>query len=266
VINSDLLVRHDPAVRTLSVAGTAQLTPGFVRITLEGDELDGFTSVGPADHVKLSFAGTGVAAADHFAAEPSVVTRDYTPRLFRPGTQESLPQLDVDFYRHAGAGPATHWANGAAVADLLTVRGPRASRMVPSDVSRVILIADESALPAFARWIELLPESVEILGIVELDNESDAAYLDPAHVNRARVVWLDKAKACLERSLRSLGRIGEDTHVWAAGEATTLIPIRRYLRRELSLPASRVKVDGYWKRGEAGRDHHLPIDPADPED
>ena len=57
--HSDLLVRHDPAVRTLSVAGTAQLTPGFVRITLEGDELDGFTSVGPADHVKLSFAGTG---------------------------------------------------------------------------------------------------------------------------------------------------------------------------------------------------------------
>ena len=101
---------------------------------------------------------------------------------------------------------------------------------------------------------------------MELDNESDAAYLDPAHVNRARVVWLDKAKAGLERALRRLGPITDDTRVWAAGEATSLIPIRRYLRRELSLAASRVKVDGYWKRGEAGRDHHLPIDPADPED
>jgi NADPH-dependent ferric siderophore reductase len=261
-----LLVRHDPAVRSLAVARTVQLTPGFVRITLEGEELDGFTSVGPADHVKLSFAGTDATATDHLAAEPPVVTRDYTPRFYRPGTPDCLPQLDLDFFRHAGVGPATQWAHDAAVADLLTVRGPRASRMAPSDVSRVILIADESALPAFARWIELLPESVEILGIVELDNESDAAYLDPAHVNRARVVWLDKAKAGLERSLRSLGAIGDDTHVWAAGEATALIPIRRYLRRELSLPASRVKVDGYWKRGEAGRNHHLPIDPADPED
>jgi NADPH-dependent ferric siderophore reductase len=265
VISSDLLVRHQPTVRTLSVARTAHLSPGFVRITLEGDDLEGFSSLGPADHVKLSF-GAGVTTTDHLTAEPPMVTRDYTPRQFRPGTADSLPQLDLDFFRHAGVGPATHWAHGAAVTDLLTVRGPRASRMVPSDVDRVILIADESALPAFARWIELLPESVEILGIVELDNESDAAYLDPAHVNRARVVWLDKAKAGLERSLRSLGAIGDDTHVWAAGEATTLIPIRRYLRRELSLPASRVKVDGYWKRGEAGRNHHLPIDPADPED
>jgi NADPH-dependent ferric siderophore reductase len=266
VINSDLLVRHDPAVRTLSVAGTAQLTPGFVRITLEGEELEGFTSVGPADHVKLSFRDTGVTGADLITAEPPMVTRDYTPRLFRPGTHDSLPQLDIDFYRHTGVGPATHWAQGAAVADMLTVRGPRASRMAPTDLARVILIADESALPAFARWIELLPESVEILGLVELDDESDAAYLDPAHVNRARVVWLDKAKAGLERALRRLGPIADDTRLWAAGEATSLVPIRSYLRRELSLPASRVKVDGYWKRGEAGRNHHLPIDPADPED
>jgi NADPH-dependent ferric siderophore reductase len=158
VISSDLLVRHQPTVRTLSVARTAQLSPGFVRITLEGDDLEGFTSVGPADHVKLSF--DGVTAADHITAEPPTVIRDYTPRQFRPGTADSLPQLDVDFFRHAGAGPATHWAHGAAVADLLTVRGPRASRRVPSEVRRVILIADESALPAFARWIELLPESV----------------------------------------------------------------------------------------------------------
>ena len=62
--SSDLLVRHQPAVRTLSVARTTQLTPGFTRITLEGDELDGFASVGPADHVKLSFRGTGVTGAD----------------------------------------------------------------------------------------------------------------------------------------------------------------------------------------------------------
>ncbi|GAB3034419.1 siderophore-interacting protein [Parafrigoribacterium mesophilum] len=266
MIHSDLRVRHDPATRTLSVARTTQLTPGFVRITLEGAELDGFTSVGPADHVKVTFGGIGGADQAHADAQQDAVTRDYTPRLFRPGTGDTLPQLDLDFFAHAGVGPATQWARGAAVTDTVTVRGPRASRMVPAGMSRIILVADESALPAFARWIELVPESVEILGLVELENEADAAYLDPAHVNRARVVWLDKSTSPLERALRSLGPIDDNTHVWAAGEATTLIPIRRYLRRELSLAAFRVKVDGYWKRGEAGRNHHLPIDPADPED
>jgi NADPH-dependent ferric siderophore reductase len=133
-------------------------------------------------------------------------------------------------------------------------------------VSRVILIADETALPAMARWIEMLPERVDILGIVELGNESDAAYLEPAHVNRARVVWLDQGTGALERCVRGVGELDDDTYVWAAGEATSLIPIRRYLRRESALPAHRLKVDGYWKRGEAGRDHHAPIDPADPQD
>jgi NADPH-dependent ferric siderophore reductase len=261
VTHTDLLLPQRPAVRTLSVARTTQLTPGFLRVTLQGDELDGFTSVGPADHVKVSFAAHG----GHSTAQPPV-TRDYTPRFFRPGNENTLPELDVDFYYHADAGPAMCWARDAEVTDTLQVRGPRASQAAPNTLNRIILIADESALPAFARWIELLPESVEILGLVELDNEADVAYLDPAHVNRARVVWLQKSKAVLERAVRSLGPIGDDTRVWAAGEATTLIAIRRYLRRELALPASRVKVDGYWKRGEAGRNHHLPIDPADPED
>jgi len=258
VTEPSLLVRHDPAIRTLTVAGTTQLTPGFVRVTVEGAELDGFTSRGPTDHVKLSFdAGDG---------SSETATRDYTPRAFRPAGDGRLPQLDIDFYSHASGGPATRWARGAVVDDVLTVRGPRASRLVPDGVGRVILVADETALPALARWIELLPETVEILGIVELGNESDAAYLEPAHVNRARVVWLDKRSGALERSVRNVGTLGDDTYVWAAGETTGLIPIRRYLRRECAMPAHRVKVDGYWKRGEAGHDHHAPIDPSDPLD
>lgn len=250
-------MRHNVAVRTLPVRGTSRLSPNFVRVTLEGSELHGFVSDGPTDHVKLSFTQDG--------APGGVVTRDYTPRAFRAGTESTLPQLDLDFHSHDEPGPATRWVLGATADDLLTVRGPRASHLVPAEVARVILIADETALPAFARWIELLPEAVEILGIVELDNESDAAYLDPAHINRARVVWLKKGDGRLESAVRNLGAIGDDTYVWAAGEATTLIPIRRYLRRELGLAAERVKVDGYWMRGEAGRDHHRPIDPADPE-
>jgi NADPH-dependent ferric siderophore reductase len=253
-----LLVRHDPAVRTVAVARTTRLTPGFVRVTVEGAELGGFASRGPTDHVKLSFS-----ADDELSG---TVTRDYTPRAFRPATADRLPQLDLDFYSHANGGPATRWAGSAVIEDPLTVRGPRASRLVPEGVRRVVLVADETALPAMARWIELLPDAVEILGIVELGNESDAAYLEPAHVNRARVVLLNKGNGALERSVRSIGELNEDTYVWAAGEATALIPIRRYLRRESALPAHRLKVDGYWKRGEAGRDHHAPIDPTDLED
>ncbi|HEU4848943.1 MAG TPA: siderophore-interacting protein [Terrimesophilobacter sp.] len=251
MIERGQLVRHEVVVRNLAVARTKELSPGLLRVTLQGEQLDGFTSLGAADHVKLLFS--------------EGVRRDYTPRAFRPAADGRPAELDLDFFLH-GDGPASSWAASATEGDVLSVAGPRGSHLPPTGARRVILGADESALPAVARWIELLPEETEIFGFVELDNPSDAAYLDPDHVHKARVVWLGKAEGALERAIRALGPIGDDTFVWVAGEATTLIPIRRYLRRELGLPPGQVKIDGYWKRGEAGRDHHAPIDPSDPED
>ncbi|MEX1080367.1 MAG: siderophore-interacting protein [Homoserinimonas sp.] len=271
MIEPGTVVRHELAIRNLSVAATRRLSPGFVRITLAGDDLSGFTSSGPTDHSKLFFPDpdTGAIAVptlvDGRLQRPekgTIVVRDYTPRLFRDS--ESL-ELDFDFYLH-GDGPASVWAAAAAVGDPLVVAGPRGSRMPPTGVARVILAADETALPALAKWIEILPENVDIVALATVSNESDAAYLAPAQVNRSRVVWVDDQPDALERAFRAYGPITDDTFVWVAGEATSLIPIRRYLRRELGLPAAQVKVDGYWKRGEAGRNHHAPVDPADPED
>ncbi len=59
--------------------------------------------------------------------------------------------------------------------------------------------------------------------------------------------------------------VDADTFVWAAGEATALIPVRRWLKAEAGLPKENLSLHGYWKRGEAGLDHHAPLDPADPD-
>lgn len=245
------LVRHEPVLRTLVVSNVTIPSPGFRRITVTGEELRGFSSLGAADHIKVVFDDD--------------IRRDYTPRAFREASDGSEAELDIDFFVH-GKGVASTWASTVALGDQARIGGPRTSRLVPTGAHRVILGADESSLPALARWIELLPDSLEIFGFVELDNASDAAYLDPDHVHKARIVWLNKSDCALERALRGFGKIDEHTFVWVAGEATTLIPIRRYLRRELLLPPSQAKIDGYWKIGEAGRDHHAPIDPSDPED
>ncbi len=271
MIEPGTVVRHELAIRNLSVSATSKMSPGFVRITLTGDDLVGFTSSGPTDHSKVFFPdpATGTITApvlvDGRPQRPetgNIVVRDYTPRAFRDGAS---PEVDFDFYLH-GDGPASAWAGAAAIGDPIVVAGPRGSRLPPKGAARVVLAADETALPALARWIEELDDDMEIVAFATVTNESDAAYLEPAHVNRARLVWVDNQADALERALRACGPIGDDTYVWAAGEATSLIPVRRYLRRELGLPADQVKVDGYWKRGEAGRDHHAPVDPADPED
>lgn len=245
------LVRHEPALRSLIVSNIFYPSPSFRRLTLTGDDLQNFTSLGATDHVKVIVDGD--------------VRRDYTPRAFREPADGKGAELDIDFFLH-GEGRVTAWSESVEQGDPAQISGPRGSRLPPTGVSRVILGADESSLPALARWIELLPDDTEIYGFVELDNPSDAAYLNPDHVNKARIVWLDKSEGALERAIRGMGDIDDQTFVWVAGEATTLIPVRRYLRRELSLPPEQVKIDGYWKRGEAGRDHHAPIDPSDPDD
>ncbi len=246
-------VRHEFAVRSLQVVRTAALSPAFRRITLGGKQLSGFSSVGPADHVKVILEDGGAEAR-----------RDYTPRQFRAADGDTEAELDIDVFLH-GDGVASTWAVNAEVGDGLTVAGPRGSTPVPSGIRRVILGADETAMPALARWIEILDDDIEIFAFIELNDPSDAAYLEPTHVHRARVVWLDTAENAMERAVRALGPVDENTYVWMAGEATRLIPVRRYLRRELALPATQVKIVGYWKQGEEGRDHHAPVDPSDPD-
>ena len=275
MIEPGTIVRHEFAIRSLTVSATRRLSPGFVRISLTGEELAGFVTAGPTDHSKLFFpdAKTGVITAptvvDGAMRRPdagTIIVRDYTPRAFRPGADGQLPEVDFDFFIHGDSAPASTWADQAQIGDELVVAGPRGSRMPPSGISRVLLAVDETALPALGRWIEQLPEEVDIVALATLSNDSDAAYLEPAHVNRARLVWLGDEDGALERAVRAYGPIDSGTFVWAAGEASSLVGLRRYLRRELGLPAAQVKVDGYWKRGEPGRDHHLPVDPTDPED
>lgn len=250
MIERGTVVRHEPAIRSLIVSNVAYPSPSFRRLTLTGDDLLGFTSLGATDHVNVLIDGD--------------TRRDYTPRALRGPVDGKGPELDIDFLLH-GNGRAAQWAEAVVPGYPVQIGGPRGSRLPPTGASRVILGADESSLPALARWIEMLSDDTEIFGFIELENPSDAAYLDPDHVHKARIVWLDKSAGALERAIRGMGGIDDDTFIWVGGEATALIPLRRYVRHELLLPPTRAKVEGFWKHGVAGRDYDAPIDPSDPD-
>ena len=48
-------LRHEMAIRLLTVSHIDQLTPSMVRVTLIGDALEDFSAPGPTDHVKVFF-------------------------------------------------------------------------------------------------------------------------------------------------------------------------------------------------------------------
>lgn len=269
------IVTHEPATRLATVSAVTRPVPCIVRVTFSGSELVGFPSGGPTDHVKLYFADPSVEGPTN-----RTVTRDYTAREFRnvdDGTGfGSTPELDIDFVIHeedSSSGPASAWASAAAPGDQLRISGPGKSKLAPTGVSRVILIADESALPAVTRWLRLLAPEIQVTALLEVADAGVMPYFDAESLAaRASVTWLYRtdratreAPGQVEAALRALGPIGGDVYVFAAGEAGLLIPLRRYLRRELGLPADQVAVNGYWKRGDELFDHHAPLDATDPD-
>lgn len=268
-------VRHPLSLRRLEVATVRRLVPNIVRVTLVGEGLADFASSGPADHVKVFFPDpvTGILTTPEVGPDgvrrPTdgvILSRDYTPRAFRPAGV-GRAELDLDFVIHGIDGPATAWASLAKPGDALGVAGPSGSRLAPTGIGRLLVIADETALPATARWLELLPTTVPITALFDVADETVEDYFEDVDTSGLNAEWLYRFDGPnqLEESLRSLGPIADDTFVFLAGEATTLTPLRRYLRHELNLPADQVSASGYWRRGVVNLDHHAPLDPSDPD-
>jgi NADPH-dependent ferric siderophore reductase len=268
-------VRHPLVVRRAVVSAVRRIVPSIVRVTLSGPELTGFASLGPADHLKLFLPdpSTGELTVPEVgddgmrrpAGAGTIISRDYTP-LGVHVDPEGGTTLDLDFVLHGDEGPASAWAAQAAAGQQLGVGGPRGSRLAPTGIGRLLVIADETALPATRRWLGLVPASVPVTALFDVADESVTPYFEGADA-RVDAEWLfrEDGPGQLEESLRSLGRIDDETFVFLAGEATALIPLRRYLRRELGLPAEQVSASGYWKRGIVNLDHHAPLDPSDPD-
>lgn len=306
MISSREVVRHPLVARRAQVRAVTRLAPRIVRVTLGGPELDGFAADGPEDHVKLFLpdpatgelhAPTMVDGALQRPTDGVSISRDYTPRAARheggatevdielvlhgTGSGDALPDdaLPDDALPGEQAGPAAAWAASVAVGDEVVIAGPRGSRVVPAGITGLLLVADETAIPAASRWVEaVLGEGepgqggIRVDVILDLADESMDAYVDATPLVRAssveRLYRVDAPTdpgAQLLEAVRSFGVPDDGTYVWAAGEAGALVGVRRYLRRELGLGADQVKVDGYWKRGVVNRDHHAPLDPTDPD-
>ncbi|WP_228760145.1 siderophore-interacting protein [Pseudactinotalea sp. HY158] len=260
--------RHPFAIRHLTVEAVTPLTETMVRITLTGD-LSGFTSTGPADHVKVFFPdGAGVLRApqlegDRIVRDPDAtyISRDYTPLNW---TETSL---DLDFVLHGDTGPASAWAARAGAGDPLVVAGPRGSKSAPEGADWWLLCADATALPSLGRWLADAPAGLPVRALVFADTDTLADYPLPEGADVDWVLTTDDPEPVVRAlDLDSSPDFAGTGFIWAAGEATSLIGVRRYLRRELGLPGGQVAVDGYWRRGEADADHHAPIDPSDPEE
>lgn len=60
-------------------------------------------------------------------------------------------EIDFDFVRHDG-GIASSWAQEAAPGQVTWIAGPKMSRSHPEGAGWLLVVCDETALPAIGRW------------------------------------------------------------------------------------------------------------------
>lgn len=235
--------RHQPRRRTLTIRQVDKIAAHMIRVTLTGD-LEGFVSLGFDDHIKLFFPDGTVDAA----GTPGTLSRDFTPR--RHDAAANI--LEIDFALH-DAGPATRWAAKAQPGDTLNIGGPRGSFIIPTEFDWLLLVGDETALPAISRRLAELPAGTRALVIGEIDSPADEiAFATKAD---ATVVWAHRNGAAagdsdaLARKLAASKFPSGDYYAWVACESLTAKALRAQLIADRGANPKWMRAAGYWRRG-----------------
>jgi NADPH-dependent ferric siderophore reductase len=257
-------IRHETRLRVLKVQAVKHLTPLMLRVTLAGDQLEGFASPGYADHIKIFFppAGSdpivpvpGPGGLTFPEDKPRPEMRDYTPRAFHAATNT----LDVDFVLH-GDGPASSWAAQAAVGQKIVIGGPRGSMIIPDAFDWYLLVGDETALPAIGRRLEELPATARAVAVIEVASKEEEQGLKTE--TQAEIIWVHRNGSeagnndLLLRKIEELNLPDGDCYAFIASESSTSKSVRDHLVDQRGFNGEWVKAAGYWLRGVA--DAHEP--------
>lgn len=168
-------------IRELEVVRSEMVGTGLLRLTLGGPELAGFESHAPDEHVRLVYPDADgtlrLPERDGFSLKwprPLPISREYTVRRY----DAEAGELDLDFALHDG-GYASDWAQAATVGTRVHVAGPPGGVVVPWTYDRYLLAGDITALPAIARWLEMMPAAAAgwvFVEITDLHRKSNSLF------------------------------------------------------------------------------------------
>lgn len=246
-------------LRRSTVIARRWVTPRIVRLTVAGDLAD-FVDQGTDQHVAFyHYPPEAIVPEDlapeqlrelHEFAMPQV--RRYTIRRWYPGVEE----IDFDVVVHQPAGLAAGWAEEAAVGDSLLWWGPTSAWHLPEGPRRLLLVGDETALPAIDAVLSSLPEQVSAQVVAEVADARDEAYL-AEHAGRAQITWVHRGEPDgvphdgLLAAVRSLPAVPGETAVWAGVEFATAGALRRWFIGERGYSKDQAFIVSYWIHGQA---------------
>lgn len=304
--HQETIVMSQPAYRLFNVElkRREQLSPALTRFVFGGPEVAEMKTLAADQRIKIFFPDASgqppslPGGSEWYQAYRSVEParrppmRTYTIRALRAEQEE----VDVEFVLHGENGPASAWATHARIGDRLQLAAPNRQYgddpggyewKPPAGVRHILLIADETALPAVAGILEELAGEAEppvVEAFLEVPGEADI--LDLPAIPGARLHWLPRHQAGIhsrngermveaarqarlpEREVaggaaQELEDIDIDEEIlwelaspesgsfyaWVAGESAAVMAIRRYLVQERGIDKRHLTLMGYWRLG-----------------
>ena len=239
------------------VTTTEQLTPGMVRVTLGGGDLEHLSMPDATDaYVNAAFRPEGAtydevfdpqAVRDTHPKEQQPARRRYTVRAWDPETH----LLTIDFVVHGDEGVAGPWAATAAPGDVLVFSGPSGGYRPDPAADWHLLVGDESALPAIAASLEALPpDATAVVRVVCDGPEHEIALPSQADVDVRGCTAAGARRTPRSWSTRSVtltfpeGRPFGFVH----GEADEIRAVRHHLLHDRGLTRQDLSCSPYWRR------------------
>ena len=295
----------------VEVVSVERLSPTFVRVELGGRDLADYGVDGARwdQRIKLIFPdpATGAITSTEGADETWLATwlerpaserghmRTYTIRDVRGAGERTTFVVDLVLHLEGDlVGPGSTWAARAVPGDRIVVLAPRRGypyggiEFTPAPGADLLLVGDETAVPAICTVLEQLPDDARGAAFLEVPFAADVQGVRrPAGVE---VVWLAREGDPLGAGLHDavvahLGIAGTEaevasdevdpdlwetpyysssgeeipgdvsaaggTYAWIAGESKVVTGLRRHLVNELGFDRRQVAFMGYWRRGVA---------------
>lgn len=259
----------------LTVLRTEQLSAHWIRVTLGGGEVEKFRPMGFDQWFRLFLPIGGDAGLDRVPAKANrmfgylkflripdgerPVMRNYSVRAYRSAEGERGAEIDVDFVLHGSAadgtaGPASRWAETCAPGEHVLIIDEGLTFNPERGTDRVLLVGDETALPAISSIAASIPSTATGTAIIEVPSEEDA--LAFPHPEGLTVEWIvrphdEQPGALALRRLAELELPAAPFHAYAAGEQSLASGVRKHLVGERGVDKNAVSFCGYWKIGAA---------------
>lgn len=280
------------------------LSPSLCRLVFGGDDIAQMQTLGPDQRVKLFFPAPDGSlprlphgahwgeARRNLPDEQRPPMRTYTLRDLR----REAGELDIDFVLHGVNGPASAWATTARPGDRLQIVAPNLAFegdpggyewKPPANARSILLVGDETALPAIAGILEALalrPDPPRVEAYLEVPLQADCLAALPC-LPTTELHWLPRdtharphGQAMVDAvkhharlpqprpkaSTKALDDVDidqqilwelaapaadEEFYAWIAGESASVMQIRRYLINERGLDRKALTLMGYWRLG-----------------